>query len=66
MKSFKPSRVKFLRLKRGLTQQSLAESIGLSASGVAQVEKGKRQPLASTIAALAEALKTTPNYFFAE
>ena len=51
-------RLKALREKAGLSQQSLAVSAGLSVSLVSQIERGSRvDPRMSTITALAEALK---------
>jgi transcriptional regulator with XRE-family HTH domain len=54
-------RVKALRLKRGLTQQQLADKAGIWQPRVAELEKGK--PVSITVdvlEAIAKALGTTP------
>jgi len=48
--------VKVFRQHRGLTQKALAERAGLHPVYISQVETGKRQGLARTIAQLARAL----------
>lgn len=49
-------RVRELRLARGLTQEQLCESAGISVDAVNRVENGTRIPTLSTLARLAGAL----------
>lgn len=48
--------VRRLRLERGLSQQELAERIGLSQSVIARLEAGGVEPRLSTLDRVAEAL----------
>ena len=49
------------RVAAGLTQEALAEHAGLSARGIADLERGTRRfPYAHTVQRLAESLKLTP------
>ena len=57
-------RVEALRLHRGWSQSHLALAAGLTQRGVSFTEAGKREPMASTLFALAEALGTTPEYLW--
>jgi predicted ATPase/DNA-binding XRE family transcriptional regulator len=51
------ARLRLLREAAGLTQQTLAERAGLTAKGIAALERGRRQrPYPHTIVALADAL----------
>ena len=45
--------VKRLRESRGMTQRQLAALIGANASAICRIEKGDRDPLATTAARLA-------------
>ena len=45
-----------LRLKRGLTQEELAEKSGFSQQYISDLERGKRNPTIVTIYELAQAL----------
>ena len=49
-------KLKELRQRAGVTQPKLAELAGLSTTGVALIEQGRREPGWSTVVALAEAL----------
>ncbi len=51
-------KIKYLRQKRGLTYQQLAEKAGMSLSYIHEVEKGKKYPKPAKINQLAEALGT--------
>lgn len=66
MKSFSHHKVRELRKKRGLTQDQLARRAGLTNNGLIQVECGRRAPKASTLAALADALKVKTDVFFVD
>lgn len=56
-------RVAQLRLRRGLTQEQLAEAAGVSVDVVRKLEQGRRQTARlSTINALAVALDTEPSF----
>jgi transcriptional regulator with XRE-family HTH domain len=54
--------VRSLRIKRGLTQESLALDAGLSSDFVGFVERGENLPSLSTILQLAGALRVKPSY----
>lgn len=47
-------RLRFLRTQRGLTQQQLAQLLGLSKSSVNMYERGEREPGLETLAAMAD------------
>jgi len=53
------------RLELHLTQQALADRIGITQSYLSDVEKGKRSPLLSRLANFADALDVTPSYLLA-
>ncbi len=48
------------RLRRGLTQGSLAAKSGISVSYVSMLERGSRSPPLETIEAIADALAVAP------
>jgi DNA-binding XRE family transcriptional regulator len=48
--------VRWYRLDRGLTQEALAESIGLSVPYLSLIENGKRNPPYTTVVTIAQAL----------
>ena len=50
------SRLKALRVEKGLTQEALARLAGLSTSGVAKIENSGLDPAWSTVVKLADAL----------
>lgn len=45
-----------LRIRRGLTQQQLAERVGTTQSSIARLEHGKTKPTLETLARIAVAL----------
>ena len=47
-------RLRFLRTQRGLTQQQLAQALGVSKSSVNMYERGEREPGLETLAAMAD------------
>lgn len=51
--------VKVWREHRGLTQEALAQAVGISKAYLCQIETGKRQGAVKTLAALAKALKVS-------
>jgi transcriptional regulator with XRE-family HTH domain len=50
------ARLKELREQAGLTQQQLADRVGMSRFGIAQFEQGRNKPSLESAVALAEAL----------
>lgn len=54
--------VKQLRLERGLTQQELADMVGLTKVTISQYETGKRKPSFEMIEALADVFHVDMNY----
>ena len=61
-----PARLKRERLKRGLTQQSLAKKIGLSQQAVASWETGAKIPTIDRVIDVARALKIRPSMLIDE
>ena len=55
-------RIKELRLEKGLTQTQLAEKAGINQSMIARWERGAREPIASAVVTLADALECTCDY----
>ena len=55
-------RIKELRLEKGLTQTQLAEKAGINQSMIARWERGEREPFASAVLKLADALECTCVY----
>ncbi len=51
--------VKALRLNRGLTQEQVAHTAGLSLSDVGRIERGERDPGVRVLAKLARGLSAT-------
>jgi transcriptional regulator with XRE-family HTH domain len=56
--------VRKLRMKKGMTQEDLAELTNLQAAYIGFVERGLRSPSVRTIAKLYKALGTVPNNLF--
>ena len=54
--------VKQLRLERGMTQQELANMVGLTKVTISQYETGKRKPSFEMIEALADVFHVDMNY----
>jgi transcriptional regulator with XRE-family HTH domain len=48
------------RSKKGISQRSLADNIGISVSYVPMLERGQRSPPLETIEKMARALKVSP------
>lgn len=55
-------RIKELRISKNLSQQQLADKLGLSQSAVAKWELGKTEPTASAIIAIAKFFNKTTDY----
>ena len=53
--------LKNYRQFRGLTRESLAAMVGISAETLARYERGDREPTTTTTKKLAAALNVTPN-----
>ena len=52
------------RTEMGLSQEKLAESIGVNRNTVMRIENGEHAPRADRIVALCDALRMTPNELF--
>jgi len=52
--------VRRIRLKKKLSQKSLAEKVGISVSYVSMLERGQRSPPLETVEKVAKALATPP------
>lgn len=57
--------IKELRIKKNMTQGTLAERIGMSVNAVSQWELGKTFPPKDSIARLCEALEVPQSYILA-
>ncbi|MGH2612432.1 MAG: helix-turn-helix domain-containing protein [Rhabdochlamydiaceae bacterium] len=53
-----------MRKRRGVTQQQLAESVGMSVVAIAYIETGKRWVRLGTVDKIAKALKVDIEVFF--
>ena len=53
-------RVRSVRQRRGLTQESLASSLDISIAYVSLIERGGRNPPYTTVVAIANALGVSP------
>lgn len=56
------SRIKELRIQRGLTQNKLAEIIGADSNLISRWERGKSKPISLYVQKLAHALGTSTDY----
>ncbi len=50
--------VRELRVKRGITQQGLADATGLDISYIGQIERGQRNPTLGVMHGIARVLRT--------
>ena len=55
-------RLKEEREKRGLTQQDVADEIGVTKQAIFSYEKGVRSPAVTTLCALAQFFEVTTDY----
>lgn len=58
--------LKKIRLERGMTQQQLADAVGLTDAAVCQHENGQRKPNLELIRKYCEVLHCTPNELLAD
>jgi len=58
------SNIQFYRVAKGLTQEGLAELVGISPTAMSSVELGKNQPKIATLLKLANSLDVDPNEFY--
>lgn len=61
---FSGEKVKQKRKEIGLTLEELGKKISVSAAQISYIESGAREPSASGIGKLADALGVTPGYFY--
>ena len=59
-------RIRAARLRAGLTQQELAEKIGISYQGIGQWERDARKPKIETLSKIADALDVPVGYFMGQ
>jgi len=57
-------KIRFLREQQGLSQRALAESAGISAAALSQLEAGQSSPSVATLEKLADGLNLTVASFF--
>jgi DNA-binding XRE family transcriptional regulator len=55
-------RLRTLRMARGWSLDTLAAKVGMSKTGLWQIEKGRSEPMARTLVSLANALNVTIDY----
>lgn len=60
------TRIRKIRIEKGISQQELANIANFSQSFLANVESGKKKPSLLTILRIAEALNVNPRDFFSE
>ncbi len=53
-------KIRIIRHQRGLTQEALADALGLSVAYVSLIERGGRNPPYTTVVAIARALGVAP------
>jgi len=58
------NKIRFLREQQGLSQRSLADAAGISASSLSQLESGQSSPSVATLEKLADGLGKTVAAFF--
>lgn len=61
-----PNSFKHIRKKSGLTQQQLANKLGISRSAVGMYEKGEREPNFETLELIADTFNVDMNYLLGE
>jgi transcriptional regulator with XRE-family HTH domain len=57
-------RIQYIRRKRGLTQQRLAEELGISLSFLGRVEIGSKSPSLKMVFRIADVLDVKPEELF--
>lgn len=63
---FSPDRLREATKEAGLTQQKVAERLGLSVRGVQNWYLGEREPKGFPLVSLAELLGREPSWFYVE
>lgn len=58
--------LRYLRLKRGISQDDLSRKTGIHATAIGRFEHGKREPRLTTILRLANGLGVTPGELLGE
>ena len=58
------TRIKKVRNSKGLTQEELAELMGINSKYLSSIERGKENPTLNTVLKLAESLDVNPNEIF--
>lgn len=58
-------RIRVIRRKQGLTQEELAEQVGISASFLGHIERGSRIASLETLVLLCNTLKASPQHLLA-
>lgn len=56
------ARIRKLRLKRGMTQEELAQVVGVTFSFIGHIERGYRKVSLEMLVAISNALRTSPDY----
>lgn len=64
MRRFRPDLVKSRRKRMGKTQTRLSREVGISQASLCNIEKGRKDPRAGTLARIAEALDCGLDTFF--
>lgn len=55
-------RIKSLRTEKGLTQEKLAEALGVSLEHIGKIERGKRTPSLDLVIAMSKFFHTSTDY----
>jgi XRE family transcriptional regulator, fatty acid utilization regulator len=59
-------RIRFARETAGLRQSNVAEKLGISESGISEIESGKREPKAAHLSVLAGLFHRSIDFFFSD
>ena len=60
------ARLRAMRMKAGLTQQELADQLGMKATNITRLESGGRTPSWETVIKIAKALNVSTDSFLSE
>jgi len=58
------ARIKEIRLKKGITQETLSEQVDINHKYLSSIERGKENPTLNTLIGLAQALDVNLDEFF--
>ena len=61
-----PDKLQYLRIKKGLTAEELAELTNVTPASISYYENGKRKPRINTLNQLAKVLDVTPEELITE